>query len=95
MERAYDDFKHLKSAMKDKFADSNGTWKSIALFPTPESLGNFLLSALSYLDESIWSYEPILNFLDNSPNESFISKLKILNLTKKVRKYVCMLDRMI
>jgi hypothetical protein len=84
VERAYDDFKHLKSAMKDKFADSNGTWKSIALFPTPESLGNFLLSVLSYFDESIWSYEPILNFLDNSPNESFISKLKILNLTKKV-----------
>jgi hypothetical protein len=84
VERAYDDFQHLKGAMKDNFTDSSATWKSMALFPTPESLGNFLLLALSYLGESIWSYEPILYFLDNSPDKSFISQLKILKLTNKV-----------
>lgn len=88
VERAYDDFQHLKGAMKDNFADSSATWKSMALFPTPESLGNFLLLALSYLGESILFYQPILNFLDNSPDKSFISQLKILKLTNKVRNLV-------
>ncbi len=80
----YDDFKHLKSAMKDKFTDENPTWKSMALFPTPESLGNFLTSALSFLGHSVWSYDPMLNFLDNVSQRSFISELKFMKLTFKV-----------
>lgn len=84
IEKLYDDFKHLKSSMKDRFTEGSPTWKSMALFPTPESLKNFLTSALSFLGEGVWDYEPMLNFLDNVPQKSFISEIKIGKLMKKV-----------
>lgn len=80
----YDDFKHLKSSMKDRFTEGSPTWKSMALFPTPESLKNFLTSALSFLGDGVWDYEPMLNFLDNVSQKSFISEIKIGKLLRKV-----------
>lgn len=63
----------------------------MALFPTPESLKNFLTSALSFLGEGVWDYEPMLNFLDNVPQKSFISEIKIGKLLKKVFMILSML----
>lgn len=74
--------------MKDKFVEGNPNWKSMALFPTPESLGNFLTSALSFLGDSVWDYDSMINFLDNVPIKSFISELKVIKLSDKVRPFV-------
>jgi hypothetical protein len=75
----------LKASLKERYPDGNPAWKSMALFPTAESLGNFLTAALVFLGDHLWNIDAMLNFLDNAPKKSFVTDLKIQQLTNKVR----------
>jgi hypothetical protein len=85
VEKQFEDFVELQVVLSTHYIDAGSPWNSpVPLVAVADSLRAFLQTTMLFLGEDIWNIEEMMTFLDNMPQRSQMTNLRIFKLTQQV-----------